>query len=60
MTLTGHAMSILDSYVHGFAQQEASLPLDASGDIGGATKDIVAQQEQTVQSIDLRNSNGYH
>ena len=46
MPLTGHAMSILDSYVHGFAQQEASLPLDPSGDIGGATKDIMAPQEQ--------------
>ena len=46
MSLTGHAMSILDSYVHGFAQQEASLPLDPSGDLGGATKDIMAQQEQ--------------
>jgi AcrR family transcriptional regulator len=48
MPLTGHAMSILDSYVHGFAQQEASLPLDPSGDIGGATKDIMAPREQMM------------
>jgi len=48
MPLTGHAMSILDSYVHGFAQQEASLPLDPSGDIGGATKDIMAPREQVM------------
>lgn len=51
MPLTGHAMSILDSYVHGFAQQEASLPLDAAGDVGGATKDIMAQQKQMAQAF---------
>lgn len=51
MPLTGHAMSILDSYVQGFAQQEASLPLDPSGDIGGATEDIMAQQEQMAQAF---------
>ena len=45
MPMTGHAMSILDSYVQGFAQQEATLPLDATGDISAATEDIMAQQE---------------
>jgi len=45
MPLIGHTMSILDGYVQGFAQQEASLPLDASGDIGEATEAIIAQQE---------------
>ncbi len=44
MPMTGHAMSILDSYVLGFAQQEAALPLDESGDVGAATQDIMAQQ----------------
>jgi hypothetical protein len=43
--MTGHAMSLLDSYVHGFALQEASLPLDESGDIGAVTEDIMAGQE---------------
>ena len=42
--MAAHAMSLLDSYVHGFALQEASLPLDESGDIGEATEDIMAQQ----------------
>lgn len=51
MPLTGHAMSILDSYVQGFAQQEASLPLDPSGDIGAAAEDIMAQQEQMAQAF---------
>ena len=51
MALTGHAMSILDSYVQGFAQQEASLPLDPSGDIGVATEGIMAQQEQMAQAF---------
>ncbi|RXZ73080.1 TetR/AcrR family transcriptional regulator [Agromyces albus] len=45
MPLVGHAMSLLDSYVQGFAMQETTLPLDASGDIGAATEDIMAQQE---------------
>lgn len=45
MPMIGHAMSILDSYVQGFAQQEESLPLDPSGDIGAATEEIIAQQE---------------
>jgi AcrR family transcriptional regulator len=46
MPMAGHAMSLLDSYVQGFAMQEATLPLDSSGDIGAATEDIMAQQEQ--------------
>lgn len=45
MPLVGHAMSLLDSYVQGFAMQEATLPLDASGDIGAVTEDIMAQQQ---------------
>lgn len=51
MSMTGHAMSLLDSYVQGFAQQEASLPLDSSGDIGDATEDIIAQQESMAESF---------
>jgi AcrR family transcriptional regulator len=51
MPMTGHAMSLLDSYVQGFAQQEASLPLDPSGDIGAATEGIIAQQEQMTASF---------
>jgi AcrR family transcriptional regulator len=42
--MAAHAMSLLDSYVRGFAQQEASLALDASGDIGAATESILEQQ----------------
>ncbi len=44
MTLTAHAMSLLDSYVDGFALQEASLPLSEAGDVNAATEDILAQQ----------------
>lgn len=43
--MTAHAMSLLDSYVRGFALQEASLPFDVSGDIGAATESILEQQE---------------
>ena len=42
-------MSVLDSYVQGFAQQEATLPLAQSGDIGAATEDIIAQHEARVE-----------
>jgi AcrR family transcriptional regulator len=51
MPMIGHAMSILDSYVHGFAQQEAALPLDQSGDIGAATEDIIAQQQSMADTF---------
>lgn len=45
MPLTGHALSILDSYVLGFSLQEVALPLDPSGDIGPAAEEIMARQE---------------
>jgi AcrR family transcriptional regulator len=51
MPLTGHAVSILDSYVHGFAQQEAALPLDPSGGIRAATEDILAQQKAMADAF---------
>ncbi len=51
MPMIGHAMSILDSYVQGFAQQEATLPLDAAGDISAATEDIMAQQEAMAEAF---------
>lgn len=44
MAMAAHAMSLLDSYVHGFALQETSLPLSESGDISAATEDIIRQQ----------------
>jgi AcrR family transcriptional regulator len=43
--MAAHAMSLLDSYVRGFALQEASLPLDESGDIGAAAENILEQQQ---------------
>ena len=51
MPMVGHAMSLVDSYVQGFAQQEAALPLDPTGDIGAATEDIIAQQESMVRMV---------
>ena len=51
MPMVGHAMSLVDSYVQGFAQQEATLPLDSTGDIGAATEDIIAQQESMAESF---------
>ncbi len=51
MPMTSHALSILDSCVQGFAQQEATLPLDASGDISAATEDIMAQQEAMADAF---------
>jgi AcrR family transcriptional regulator len=47
--LAAHALSLLDSYVHGFALQEASLPLDASGDITAVTEDIMAGQDMATE-----------
>lgn len=45
VAMAAHAMSLLDSYVHGFALQEASLPFDASGDISEATESIMEQPD---------------
>jgi AcrR family transcriptional regulator len=44
IAMAAHAMSLVDSYVHGFVLQEVSLPLDDTGDIGAATEDILQQQ----------------
>ncbi|MCU1638309.1 MAG: hypothetical protein JWL94_956 [Microbacteriaceae bacterium] len=51
MPMVGHALSLIDSYVHGFALQEASLPLDDDGDISVATKDIMAQQQMASNAF---------
>jgi len=51
MPLVGHAMSLLDSYVQGFAQQESSLPLDPAGDIAAATEEIIAQQASMAEAF---------
>ena len=51
MPLTGHAISILDSYVRGFAQEEVSLPTDPSGDISAVAEDIMAQQEAMAETF---------
>src|SRR5437763_726940 len=39
--LTAHAYAVLDSYVYGFALQEASLPFEGSGAVGEAARPIV-------------------
>jgi AcrR family transcriptional regulator len=49
--MAAHAMSLLDSYVHGFALQEASLPFDEQGDIGAATEGIMAQQHMMAAAF---------
>jgi AcrR family transcriptional regulator len=44
VAMAAHAMSLLDSYVQGFALQEASLPFDESGDMSAATQDVLDQR----------------
>ncbi|MHA6668386.1 TetR/AcrR family transcriptional regulator [Homoserinimonas sp. A447] len=51
MPMVGHALSIVDSYVRGFAMQEVSLPLDEAGDIGAATEDIMAGQQRMAEDF---------
>lgn len=50
MPMAAHTMSLLDSYVQGFALQEASLPSDESGDMTEATESILAQQEMMTDA----------
>lgn len=51
MPLTGHALSILDSYVLGFAQQGIALPLDETGGITEAAEQIMAKQEAMAEAF---------
>ncbi|HEU4807013.1 MAG TPA: TetR/AcrR family transcriptional regulator [Homoserinimonas sp.] len=51
MPMVGHALSIIDSYVRGFAMQEVSLPLDETGDIGAATESIMEQQQRMSEEF---------
>jgi AcrR family transcriptional regulator len=51
MPMVGHALSIVDSYVRGFAMQEVSLPLDEAGDIRAATEDIMAGQQRMAEDF---------
>jgi AcrR family transcriptional regulator len=44
VAMAAHALSVLDSYVRGFAMQEATLPLDESGSVEAATESILEQQ----------------
>ena len=41
--LTGHAYSLLDSYIYGFALQEASLPFSTAGETAEVTRQIAGQ-----------------
>lgn len=51
MPMVGHALSLLDSYVRGFAMQEASLPLGPGGEITEATEEIMAQQNMMSEAF---------
>jgi Tetracyclin repressor-like, C-terminal domain len=42
-TLTAHAYAVLDSYIYGFALQEASLPFDTGADTSELAQAILAQ-----------------
>jgi AcrR family transcriptional regulator len=39
--LTAHAYALLDSYTYGFALQEAGLPFDEAGTVGGVAQPIM-------------------
>src|SRR5690348_17244236 len=41
--LTGHAYSLLDSYIYGFALQEASLPFDSAEETPELSQEIAGQ-----------------
>jgi AcrR family transcriptional regulator len=41
--LAGHAYALLDSYLYGFAVQEAGLPFDGPDDVGELAESIMAQ-----------------
>jgi AcrR family transcriptional regulator len=43
--LAGHAYAVLDSYVYGFAVQEAGLPVEETGQVGDLAEAIMADFE---------------
>lgn len=42
LEMTGHAYSLLDSYIYGFAQQETSLPLGSAEQLRASADSIMA------------------
>jgi AcrR family transcriptional regulator len=42
LELTAHAYALLDSYIYGFALQEASLPFEGPGSVGDVAEPIMA------------------
>ena len=44
VVMATHANWLLDSYVYGFALQEASLPFDNAGELAGMTEDVFLPQ----------------
>ncbi|MEZ5143514.1 MAG: TetR/AcrR family transcriptional regulator C-terminal domain-containing protein [Acidimicrobiales bacterium] len=53
--LTAHAYAILDSYVYGFALQEANLPFDDAEQVGELTESII----QPLSADDYPNLVGF-
>jgi len=43
VALAAHAFSVLDSYIYGFALQEASLPFEAGDETAGLARMIMAR-----------------
>lgn len=43
LALTGHAFSLVDSYVYGFVLQEQSLPFDSAGEFEAVATELLAQ-----------------
>ncbi|HLN70095.1 MAG TPA: TetR/AcrR family transcriptional regulator C-terminal domain-containing protein, partial [Streptosporangiaceae bacterium] len=43
VALAAHAFSVLDSYIYGFALQEASLPFEAGEETAGLARMIMAR-----------------
>lgn len=41
VAMTAHAYALIDSYIYGFALQEANLPFDSEGDISDTTEAII-------------------
>jgi hypothetical protein len=44
IVMAAHANWLLDSYVYGFALQEASLPFDTAGELADLTEDVYLPQ----------------
>lgn len=58
--LTAHAYALIDSYVYGFALQEASLPFDSEGAVGDVAAPIMTMMDPVAYPTMIEMATNYY